>query len=280
MTIATGHDKLLADVLAAFAGTDDPRLREIVTAAVEHLHALVSDVGLTHEEWQTGIDFLTAVGAACTPTRQEFILLSDTLGVSTRMETVSARLSDDATANTVLGPFYVPGSPMRPFGASIVEEPDPSPTAFVNGRVTDLDGTPIAGACLDIWQNSGNRLYAVQDPAQSPTNLRGRFLSDEDGRFAFTTVRPVPYPIPDDGPVGAMLRATDRHPWRPAHIHFLITADGYRPLTTHVFDADSAYLDSDAVFGVQGSLATRFDQSPDGGPLRAEFDFALEPVAG
>lgn len=277
MTTPLRHDELLGDVLESVAGTPDPRLLEIMGPAIRHLHGFVTEVGLTREEWRTGIDFLTTVGQACTDTRQEFILLSDTLGVSSLMEMLTAGTSDDATENTVLGPFYVPDSPMRAMGDSILENEDAGPRATVSGRVTDLAGRPLAGALLDIWQNASNQLYAVQDPGQSPTNLRGRFVTGEDGRFAFRTIRPVPYRIPFDGPVGQMLDATGRHPWRPAHIHFLVSASGHKTLTTHVFDADSHYLASDAVFGVRDSLVMAFTPEEDGG-FAATFDIALDPA--
>ncbi|HET8977710.1 MAG TPA: dioxygenase [Solirubrobacteraceae bacterium] len=269
-------EQLREDVVRAYARTEDPRLREILTAAVRHLHGFVSEVGLTTEEWQAGIEFLTAVGRMCSETRQEFILLSDTLGVSSATEIASADLAPRATENTVLGPFYVPGSPRREYGESILDDSDAGPRVVLSGRVTDLDGHGIAGATLDIWQNASNRLYAVQDPAQTPTNLRGRFLSRGDGGFALRTVRPVPYPIPDDGPVGRMLVAAGRHAWRPAHIHFMVSAPGYRTLVTHVFDSASDYLDSDTVFGVRDSLVVDFVPEGDDGLLAARFDIALQ----
>lgn len=280
MSTAGRQQQLLEDVIRAFGDCPDERLREIMEAAVRHLHSVVADVRLTTEEWKAGIDFLTAVGQACTPTRQEFILLSDTLGVSSLTEMVSADLADEATENTVLGPFYVEGSPMRGLGDSILEDPDDGTPATLRGRVTDLSGRPLSGALLDVWQNASNRLYAVQDPSQTPTNLRGRFRTDEDGRFAFRTIRPVPYTIPDDGPVGHMLAATRRHPWRPAHIHFLVSAPGHKTLVTHIFDGDSDYLESDAVFGVRDSLVVSFEPNDDGDGVMTTFDVALEPETG
>ncbi|MDA0174822.1 hypothetical protein OJ998_37325 [Solirubrobacter taibaiensis] len=256
---------LTDEVRAAFANTPDPRTRELADAAVRHLHAFATEVGLTRAEWRAGIDFLTAIGHITTETRQEFILLSDTLGLSSLVETL---IEPGGTEHTVLGPLYVPGSPVRELGDSTLVDEDAGERVEISGRVLGPDG-PLR-AELDVWQNASNRLYAVQDPAQSPENLRGRFVTGEDGRFAFRTIRPVPYPIPDDGPVGRMLAATARHPWRPAHIHFIVTAPGHRALTTHVFDAASEYLDSDAVFGERDSLVTSFE----GG--RATFDFRLE----
>jgi protocatechuate 3,4-dioxygenase beta subunit len=257
--------ELTDEVVAAFANAPDARARELAQAAVRHLHAFAAEVGLTRAEWKAGIDFLTAIGQITTETRQEFILLSDTLGLSSLVETL---IASSGTEHTVLGPFYVPGSPRRELGSSILVDDDPGERVELAGRVRSADGTPLR-ATLDVWQNASNRLYAVQDPGQSPENLRGIFETGGDGAFSFTTVRPVPYQIPHDGPVGAMLAATARHPWRPAHIHFLVTAPGFVPLTTHVFDAASEYLDSDAVFGVRDGLVASFD----GG--RATFDFVL-----
>jgi len=268
--------ELLDDVLRTFENAEDPRLRELLSSALRHLHAFVAEVGLTTAEWQAGIDFLTAVGRACTDAQQEFILLSDTLGLSSATEIASANLVQDATENTVLGPFYVAGAPRRAYGDSVLDDPDDGPRAVVRGRVTDLDGNSIASATLDVWQNASNRLYAVQDPSQTLTNLRGRFLTRDDGSFELRTIRPVPYPIPDDGPVGRMLAAAGRHPWRPAHIHFMVSAPRYQTLVTHVFDSGSDYLDSDAVFGVRDSLVVDFEPQPEGGELLARFDIVLQ----
>src|SRR5215472_5425870 len=258
MTSATSAGQLLADVERSFSASPDRRLQEVMTAAVRHLHAFIEEVRPTTEEWRTGIDFLTAVGHECSETRQEFILLSDVLGVSSLVEMLAFGGAEGATENTVLGPFYVPGSPLRRKGDSILEDPDEGQRLLVQGRVTGLEGRPVGGATVDVWQNASNRLYAVQDPGQHPHNLRGRFVTEDDGTFAFRTVRPVPYPIPDDGPVGRMLHSSGRHPWRAAHVHLLVSAPGYRTLTTHVFDAEGDYLDSDAVFGVRDSLVVRF----------------------
>jgi catechol 1,2-dioxygenase len=279
MTRPAPQEELLEEVVQSFAKADDPRLREILQAAARHLHAFVSETGLTRDEWRTGIDFLTAVGQKCDEVRQEFILMSDTFGVSSLVEMQNFAGTEGATENTVLGPFYVPGSPVRDFGASILENEDPGPRLLVQGRVVDLEGKPIAGALLDIWQNATNRLYAVQDPNQDPNNLRGKFYTRDDGSFEFRAVKPVPYPIPDDGPIGEMLRVSGRHPWRAAHIHVVVSAPGYKTLTTHIFDRNSDYLDSDAVFGVRDSLIVDFARDPSGDGLQAQFDITLEPEA-
>jgi protocatechuate 3,4-dioxygenase beta subunit len=274
-TTRSREAELLDEVLASFDGSPDPRLREVMQAAVRHLHAFVSEIRPTREEWRAGIDFLTAVGHMCGETRQEFILLSDVLGISSLVEATAFGGPEGSTENTVLGPFYVPGSPLRQLGDSILENPDPGTPLRVRGRVTDLEGRPLAGAELDVWQNASNRLYAVQDPNQHPHNLRGRFHTGADGRFEFHTIRPVPYPVPDDGPVGRLLQATGRHPWRAAHVHLLVSAPGHRSLTTHLFDAESRYLDSDAVFGVRDSLVAGLEPDAGTGGLVADFDLRL-----
>ena len=266
-------DDHLAQVQASFDRAGDPRLAEIMRSAVAHLHAFVAEVGLTREEWFAGIDFLTRVGQMCDGQRQETILLSDTLGVSMLVEMLNHAAAPGTTEPTVFGPFHVDGAPERPLGASIVEgDAGDGESLTMRGTVRDQDGHPVAGARLDVWQTSPNGLYDVQDPAQPPMNLRGVFTAGDDGAYRFRTVRPVAYPIPGDGPVGEMLRATGRHNWRPAHIHFLVTADRHKPVITHVFDGASRYLDDDAVFGVRESLVI------DMGGGEATFDPVLERV--
>jgi catechol 1,2-dioxygenase len=248
----TAH-ALTRQVIERLEQCPDPRLRELVGGVIRHVHEFAVEQALTEAELMAGIGFLTEVGQMCTDRRQEFILLSDTLGLSMLVDLINHGAESSATESTVLGPFYVEGSPWRSNGDAITDDLGAQPL-LVSGNVRDTAGRPLPGATVDVWQNATNRLYAVQDDAQSPENLRGRFRTDDDGAFAFRTVRPVDYPIPDDGPVGRMLRATGRHPWRPAHIHFIVSADGYVPVTTHVFDSESAYLESDVVFGVKQSL--------------------------
>jgi hydroxyquinol 1,2-dioxygenase len=250
----------LAQVQASFDAAPDPRLAEIMRAAVAHLHAFVAEVGLTRDEWFAGIDFLTRVGQMCDGQRQETILLSDTLGVSMLVEMLNHDGAPGTTEPTVFGPFHVDGAPERPYGASIVDGEDAGGEPLtVHGQVRDQDGRPVPGARLDVWQTASNGLYDVQDPNQPEMNLRGVFTADDLGAYEFRTVRPVAYPIPDDGPVGEMLRATARHNWRPAHIHFVVTAPGHKPVITHVFDSASRYLEDDAVFGVRPSLVLDMD---------------------
>ena len=251
-------EELTADVLASFDGCEDARLREIMQALVRHLHGFVLEVGLTPPEWEGAIQTLTRTGHITDERRQEFILWSDSLGVSMLVDALENTVPAGATESTVQGPFYVPGSPLREYGADIAQEPDAGVPALVHGRVLDLDGEPVAGAEVDVWQNGADQLYAVQRPEAEEDHLRGRFLTRDDGSYSFVAVRPTPYPIPYDGPVGRMLDLTGRHPWRPAHVHMIIRADGYRTLTTHMFDVESQYLDSDAVFAVKPSLTREF----------------------
>jgi catechol 1,2-dioxygenase len=267
---------LTEEVLRRLEATPDPRLREVMTSLVRHLHAFVTDVRLTDEEWLAGVRFLTATGLACDEVRQEFVLLSDTLGVSSLVDLVNHSDVDSlATEPTILGPFYVPGPPERAFGASMVEYDDGGEPAVLRGTVRDEEGAPVPAATVDVWQNAATGFYAAQQPeVQGITNLRGLYRADEQGRYEIRTVRPVPYPIPDDGPVGRLLRDTGRHPWRAAHVHAKVEAPGFEALTTHVFDAASDYLDSDTVFGVKESLIEAFVPGDDG-VLVCEHDFVL-----
>jgi hydroxyquinol 1,2-dioxygenase len=272
------EDELLAEVLGRYADAPNPRLKEIMEAAIRHLHAFARDVNLQRDEWFEGIKWLTATGQMCSDTRQEFILMSDTLGVSTLVEMLTYAGASGTTENTVLGPFYVPDSPIREFGASMLVDPDDGDRVVIRGTVTNADGEPLAGAVLDCWQNATAGYYAVQQmDDQSPENLRGIYTTDDQGRYEIRTVRPVPYPIPYDGPVGALLSANSRNFMRPGHTHVWLKADGYKELITHVFDTASDYLHDDAVFGVRDSLITSF--APDeSGELTTTYDFVLDRV--
>jgi catechol 1,2-dioxygenase len=280
-------------VAASFDGTADPRLRTVLTALVRHLHAFVKDVELTEQEWAAAIAFLTRTGQKSDDVRQEFVLLSDVLGVSMLVETVNHRAGGSGTESTVLGPFHVVESPPRDLGADIAldgsAQDGRGEPCLVTGRVTGPDGAGLAGAQVDVWQANEDGFYDVQQPGVQPErNLRGLFTADGEGRFWFRSIVPRYYPIPDDGPVGHLLAATGRHPYRPAHVHFLVTAPGHRPLTTHLFVAGSPYIDSDAVFGVKESLVREFALVDD--PARAaeaglpnpfrtvHFDVALLPA--
>jgi protocatechuate 3,4-dioxygenase beta subunit len=254
-------------VAASFAGTPDARLRQVLTSLVRHLHAFVKDVELTEEEWGKAIAFLTRTGQMSDEVRQEFILLSDVLGVSMLVETINHRTGGASTESTVLGPFHMVESPPRELGANIALDGRGEP-CLVTGRVTGPDGEPLAGALVDVWQANDDGFYDVQQPGVQPErNLRGLFTADEQGRFRFRSIVPKYYPIPADGPVGELLAATGRHPNRPAHVHFIVTAPGHRPVTTHLFVAGDPYIDSDAVFGVKDSLVREFPLVDD--PARA-----------
>jgi hydroxyquinol 1,2-dioxygenase len=286
----TSEDDITAETLARFAETPNPRLRQIMLSLIQHLHAFVKEVQLTEAEWFQAIDILTQAGKMCSDKRQEFILFSDTLGVSMVVDLIDHRKPEGATESTVFGPFHRLGAPEMPAGGNIAHRDTTGMPTLVAGKVLDLDGRPIAGALLDVWQAQTSGLYDSQDVNPDAMHMRGKFRTDADGRYLIRTVRPVHYPIPSDGPVGAMLKATGRHPWRPAHIHFVVSADGYEPVTTHIFDRSDPYLATDAVFAVKESLISDFVRHETAEPiaaglgiappyLTAEFDFRLKPSA-
>jgi hydroxyquinol 1,2-dioxygenase len=285
------EDDITAEALERFAQTSDPRLRQIMLSLVNHLHAFVKEVELTEAEWFQAIETLTEAGRMCSDKRQEFILFSDTLGVSMVVDLINHRKPDGATESTVFGPFHRLGAPELPAGGNIAHLDKTGTPTLVSGRVLDLEGEPIEGAVLDVWQAQSSGLYDSQDERLDGLHMRGKFRTDGEGRFLIRTVLPVNYPIPSDGPVGRMLRATGRHPWRPAHIHFVVSAEGYEPVTTHIFDQTDEYLGSDAVFAVKDSLICDFvrHEGPGGEAERlaidppfytTEFDFRLKPAAG
>ena len=243
---------------------------------VQHLHAFVADVRLTEVEWRSGIDFLTETGRVTDEKRQEFILLSDVLGISMLVIGLNNRVSPAATASTVFGPFFVEGAPEYESGDDVANGA-PGDPCIVHGRVLSTSGEAVPGASVDVWQADDEGMYDVQYEGLAEPRGRGRLRSGADGRFSFRTVRPTAYAIPTDGPVGRLLEAAGRSPMRPAHIHFRIRADGYRTLTTHVFAAGDAFLDSDAVFGVRDSLVASFDDA-DGEGCTLAYDFVLEPA--
>jgi catechol 1,2-dioxygenase len=271
-------------VLDRLAGCKDPRLKHLLSAIITHLHAVVREVEPTEEEWFAAIQFLTRTGQMCDDTRQEYILLSDTLGVSMLVDAINHRKPGGATESTVLGPFHVAGAPSLEMGADLSKDGKGDPL-WVSGRVLDSNGSPIPDALLDVWQTSSDGFYDVQDRSQPEMNLRGVFKTGADGRFFFRSIKPTSYPIPSDGPVGQMLTALGRHPMRPAHIHFIVSAAGFEPVTTHLFVAGDPYLDSDAVFGVKDSLVVPFIRTNDAAAAAArgmanpyytaEYDFVL-----
>lgn len=269
---------------------DDARLKEVVAAIVRHMHAAVKEIEPTQEEWMQAILFLTKTGHTCDDWRQEFILLSDILGVSMLVDAINSRRPTGATENTVLGPFHIEGAPELEMGANICLDGKGEPM-LVHGRIRDLDGNPLGGVAIDVWQANDEGFYDVQQKGIQPDfNLRGKFTTGADGRYWFKAVKPRFYPIPDDGPVGQLLKKLGRHPNRPAHFHYIISKDGYDPLTTHIFDPDDPYIDSDAVFGVKESLMAKFDpvENPakqaengfDGPYYDVEHDFVLAPKNG
>lgn len=272
-------------VLQRVHSAANPRIREVSEALIRHLHAFIREIRPTEAEWAAGIRFLTETGHMCSATRQEFILLSDTLGVSMLVDAINHPNANGTTETTVFGPFYVT-PPEFPDGAdmgsSFVGDP-----MFVEGTVRSVKGTPIAGALVDLWHSDAAGFYDVQRLSEHPNYAgRGRFRTDAQGHFRVWTTRPAPYPIPDDGPVGSMLRAQGRHPYRPEHIHFMIQAPGYRTLVTHVFASGGEYLDSDVVFGVKSALIRDYElhdggTSPDGRTMAGRwyslsYDFVLQ----
>lgn len=274
-------------VLARIANTSDPRAKQVSEALVRHLHAFVREIEPSQAEWETAIRFLTEVGHLCDAKRQEFILLSDTLGVSMLVDAINHRQPDGATETTVLGPFYVESAPEQPLGADISDGMKGEPL-FVSGTVKSHDGKPIAGAAVDVWHSDDDGYYDLQIVGQDETAMRARFRADDEGRFHFWTIKPAAYPIPADGPVGRMLDAQGRHPWRPAHVHFMIAASQAETLVTHVFVEGDQYLDSDVVFGVKESLIRECaprpaGTAPDGRVLdepyfHLHYDFGLKPA--
>jgi protocatechuate 3,4-dioxygenase beta subunit len=242
-------------VLEQMATTPDPRMREVMASAVKHLHAFARDINLTPAEWIKGIEFMTAVGKICTPARQECILLSDTLGLSALVNGLhDSTAIEEGTHTSLLGPFYREASPTLPAGCQIAKTVKPGSECVLYGRVSDVNGRPVANATVSIWQTGADGLYDIQESAAS-IDYRGVFSTDADGLFVLRTVKPIGYSIPMDGPVGDMVKAQARHGMRPAHIHFLVGASGYRELVTALYLRDDPHLADDVVFGSSGDLA-------------------------
>ncbi|HYS12389.1 MAG TPA: intradiol ring-cleavage dioxygenase [Burkholderiaceae bacterium] len=282
------EDTITQAVLARHKDAPDARLKEVMTALVQHLHAFAREVNLTEAEWFEGIRFLTDVGHITDEKRQEFILLSDTLGLSMLVTAMNNRKPEGCTEATVFGPFHVDGAPRYPLGADVANGARGEP-CFVRGHVRGFDGKAIAGATVDVWQADEAGFYDAQYKDLEQHRARGVLQSGPDGEFYFRTIVANAYPIPHDGPVGRMLKALNRHPWRPAHLHFMIKAPGYETLVTHVFRDGDKYLDSDAVFGVRSSLIAEWIRhergtAPDGSHMDVpyytlDFDFVLNPAA-
>ena len=282
-------EDLTQAVLATFSNSRSERFQQIMQSLVKHLHAFVKDVELTEDEWFKGIDYLTRTGHITDEKRQEFVLLSDVLGVSMLVIDINNRQFAEATASTVFGPFFFEGSPLFTNGDDIANGASGEP-CFMQGRVLSTTGEPLPEAHIEVWQADDNGFYDVQHKESAQVYGRGHFYSDSQGNYYFWSVRPEAYPIPNDGPVGELLDAANRSPMRPAHVHFMIKVPGYKTLITHVFKDDDQYLDSDAVFGVRSSLITSFDRhepgvAPDGKKIAVPFytmhyDFLLPPIKG
>lgn len=280
--------------VASLANMEDGRLKEVLASAMRHMHSFIREVRPTTKEWEAGIEFLTAVGQACTPTRQEFILFSDTMGVSMLVETINGaegqmREFDDVapTASTVLGPFHMTESPVRQLGDHI-NQTGRGETLVVEGRVTDPEGNPLVGAHVDTWASDSEGFYDVQlEGVVEPGTGRGLFTTDENGYYWYKTVMPRYYPIPVDGPGGDLVLKANREPYRPAHLHFIVDADGHKTLTTHAFVSDCEYIERDVVFAVKSSLMRDFERVDDAAqaekfgveaPFRhVRFDVVLAP---
>ncbi|QNN58801.1 protocatechuate 3,4-dioxygenase [Diaphorobacter ruginosibacter] len=274
----TDPQALLAAVLKANAGTADARLREILEIGIRHLHAFALEAHLTPTELEKGLDFLVAIGQASGPKKHEGILLADILGLATLVQLHDARhaLEAGGTEPALIGPFWRANQPAKKNGERICSADTPGARMKVRGRVLSLDGTPLAGARVETWQASPKGLYENQDETQEQMNLRGRFETDEQGCFSFESVRPAGYPVPVDGPCGALLAAQGRHIMRPAHLHFLVVAEGHKVLATQYFDIDDPHAFDDVVFGAVGSLLRRFEPGEDGS-FSLDLELRLEP---
>ena len=255
------QDNLTETFLSYFSDDTDPRLREIMTSLATHLHSFAKETNLTHKEWTKGLDILRSAGAITTPERDEFVLLSDVLGLSSLVDMVNSH--EKGTNSSVLGPFHISNAPAMEMGSDLRGDYE-GELILVTGRVVDVNDKPIAGATLDIWQTAPNGLYSSQDPEQDTYSFHALFTTGDDGTYSFTTVRPVSYTVPTDGPVGEILDATGRHPWRPSHLHYIIKASGFRTLVTEVFPDDDPYLDEDTVFGVRSDLVMTYVKQPAG----------------
>ena len=265
----------ITDVFKGYMADDmAPRTREIMSSLVQHLHDFARETNLTHDEWRQGIAFLEGCAEIETEDRHEFVLASDVLGLSSLVDMLHSRA--DATSSSVLGPFHVSGAPALAVGGDMKRDFG-GPVLLAEGVIRDTQGNPIGGAEIDIWQTAPNGLYASQDEAQDTFSFHGLMTVGDDGRYAFTTVKPVEYTVPSDGPVGDILRACGRHPWRPSHLHYIVKAPGYRTLVTEVFPDDDPYLDQDTVFGVRDDLVMTYHEKeasafPDGMALSGKVD--------
>jgi catechol 1,2-dioxygenase len=276
MTRRNTADSITERAVGAYSQIADPRLREIVTALIKHLHALVKEVRLTGPEWEFAWDFMARMAAVTGPERNEFLLLADVIGLSQLIEVIDHDRPDSAVGFALVGPFYRANAPVRARGESIASPDTPGDRVRITGRVYDLTtNAPIAGATLSTWQAATNGLYENQDPAQPDYNLRGQFQTDEAGTYELVALMPTPYPVPTDGPVGDLLRVARRHPYRPAHIHFIVSHPGYETLITQVFVAGGEMVETDVVFTAGANMLGRFERDGDG--YRLHYDFQLRP---
>ncbi|AVO37489.1 dioxygenase [Pukyongiella litopenaei] len=275
-------DNITEAVTGAMKKDIPDRNREIMTAAIKHFHAFAKEVNLTHGEWLEGCEWMRRAGEISNDARNEFILICDILGVEVLVDMLDNKVTEGESESTVLGPFYRENPPVLPKGASIVQKDfDGQQTVRVSGRVVDTDGQPIPGVQIDVWEDAPNGLYEQQDPDQPEYNLRGRFLTEDDGSYEFVGLRPEPYPIPYDGAAGELLNFMGHHPMRPGHIHFMISRDGYNPLISQIYDSETEYLDNDSVFAVKESLIGEMKPAPAGADtdLVMTFDFRLKAEA-
>jgi len=282
------YDNITPTVVQAYSGAEDVRTGEILTLLIQRLHDFVREVKLTPGEWEAAMEVLARAAATTNAERNEFILMSDLLGVSALVDLMEGHQDKKATITTLMGPFYVPGTPVMGNGADFSAGND-GERIVVYGQIRGTDDAPLGGAQIEIWQNAPNGLYAVQDPDQPQHNLRGTLHADENGNYAFATAKPISYQVPEDSAGGELVRAGGRHCWRPAHIHLMVTAEGWKRHISQIFDVNDPYIDSDSVFGVRAPLAVPYDQTPSEEELTrfadiprpfniTNVDFVLAPV--
>ncbi len=282
------YDNITDAVVKSIDGTANPRLKEVLSAVIRKSHELVKEIDLTHEEWEAAMNFLLRTGQISDERRNEFVLLSDLFGISSLVDIIASNAAPDASERSVLGPFYRENAPFLEVGGDLIKDNDGDRVVF-QGYVRSTSGEPIAGALLDVWQNAANGEYENVDPTQPDYNLRCRMLTDEKGFYCYSSIRPYPYEVPDDGPGGEFMAATGRHCWRPAHLHARVSAQGYGELVTEVFNTSDSYIDEDATFGVRASLTVPFDREATEEELArhpgverpfkmVDFDFVLKPV--
>lgn len=275
--IVTENESLTETVIASMGQNVDPRTREILSSLIRHLHAFVREVNLTTGEWMTGVEMLNRAGKMTDEKRNEMILVCDVLGIESLVDSLNNRKQGNETESAILGPFYRDGAELLPVDATTQKQQGVGEAVRVSGKVIAPDGAPISNAVLDIWEDAPNGLYESQDANQPDMNLRGRFKTDQSGRYALRCIRPVSYPVPYDGPAGEILIAMDRHPYRPAHLHLIVSAPGYQTLVTQIFDKEDKYLESDSVFAVKDSLIVEFRPTAAGSDVQyvVEHDICL-----